>query len=152
MSLNVYLKKEDVPENIRVVEQNDKYFNLNTPLMDDNTTKEFLKLDGSVYNSPDTFIPREQKLGAMYRENICTGVKTVLNVHSHPEDCFSLLECGENILEKMYLLTRGNVLWPGRLCIVIENEECDIMMQGKHYMKYKKFLDALFYELQEVYV
>lgn len=152
MSLNVYLRKEDVPENIRIVEQNDKYFNLKTPLVNDDVTKEFLKLDGSVYNSPDTFISREPKLGAMLRENICTGVKTALNVYSHPEDCFSLMECGENILEKMYLLTEGHILWPGRLCIVVGNKECDITMQGKHYIEYKKFLDALFYELQEVYI
>lgn len=32
-----------------------------------------------------------------------------------------------NVLEKMYLLTEGNVLWPDRLCATAENEECDIM-------------------------
>lgn len=45
-----------------------------------------------VYNSPATFIGRDPSLGALYKQHLSTGTKTLLNVLNHPDKCFSTID------------------------------------------------------------
>lgn len=67
-----------------------------------------------VYNSPATFIGRDPSLGALYKQHLSTGTKTLLNVLNHPDKCFSTIECGYNALTLLMGFTEGQaVLHPG---------------------------------------
>lgn len=45
-----------------------------------------------VYNSPATFIGRDPSLGALYKQHLSTGTKTLLNVLNHPDKCFDTMQ------------------------------------------------------------
>lgn len=87
MSLQVY-NKTDPP--ISVIVDNDTYFDGHTELDSGDMCAGILKvIDKAVYNSPATFIGRDPSLGALYKQHLSTGTKTLLNVLNHPDKCLS---------------------------------------------------------------
>lgn len=126
MSLKVYTHKEDIPNHIKYINYNDKFFS-SVELKDDDTTKSILsRIDKAKYNSSDTFIGRDESLGALNKNLLSTGCKTILNIASHPEICFDVIECGQNALKCLTLLNQGYILWTFPVLITNKSEPCDI--------------------------
>lgn len=112
MSLQVY-NKTDPP--ISVIVDNDTYFDGHTELDSGDMCAGILKvIDKAVYNSPATFIGRDPSLGALYKQHLSTGTKTLLNISQHRDLCFDTIECGNNALTLLMGFTEGQaVLHPG---------------------------------------
>lgn len=85
MSLNVYLTKEEVPENLVIIRKNDDYFNGLTILHDTEFVHKVLwDIDMAKRCTDITFIERTISLGALNKSCLSTGTKTILNIYSHP--------------------------------------------------------------------
>lgn len=112
MSLQVY-NKTDPP--MSVIVDNDTYFDGHTELDSGDMCAGVLKvIDKAVYNSPATFIGRDTSLGALYKQHLSTGTKTLLNISQHRDLCFDTIECGNNALTLLMGFTEGQaVLHPG---------------------------------------
>lgn len=94
-------------------------------------------IDKAVYNSPATFIGRDPSLGALYKQHLSTGTKTLLNVLSHPDKCFSTIECGYNAISYMLNFNQGNVYIPNTFIFSpgLTSDNIDIVWDGKHFTK-----------------
>lgn len=113
MALVVYRTEEDVKNaGLDLIRVNDLFFNAETYL--DNTYLSNLVLstvDKAKYNSSLTFIGRSIDLGALNKNMLSTGTKTLLNIINHPDKCFDVCECGDNALSLLPLFKNGSVLW-----------------------------------------
>lgn len=143
MALNVYLKKEEIPAQLQVINKNDVYFdgytNLNGSEFEQNVLRE---IDQAHRVSELTFIGRTTALGALNKSNLSTGSKTLLNIYNNSDICFNVVECGDNALEFLCDLHAGHVLWEMPFINVERDEEtCDIMCRGKHFDNICDFLD-----------
>lgn len=135
MSLQVY-NKTDPP--MSVIVDNDTYFDGHTELDSGDICAGVLKvIDKAVYNSPATFIGRDTSLGALYKQHLSTGTKTLLNVLSHPDKCFSTIECGYNAISYMLNFKQGNVYIPNTFIFSpgLTSDNIDIVWDGKHFTK-----------------
>ena len=143
MSLMVYSKREDVPKNIKIIDSNDLYFNNMSIIPDTPISHEILrKIDKAEYNSDLTFIGRTKEIGALYKQYLSSGAKTLLNIIQHKDKCFNLIECGNNVLQFIPKLNDGFVLW--ELIVAIpeeEDEKCDIIYNDKHYDNFTELLE-----------
>ena len=144
MSLVVFREKSAIPENIKYIECNDEFFNYHTSIPDTEFGRKILKeVEGATYNSDITFVGRNKELGALNRELLCTGTKTLLDVLQHPDGyCFNVIECGENAMKILAQMNSGNVLWeePYFFC---DNFECDIEYNGEKFSRIYEFLDRV---------
>ena len=129
MSLQVY-NKTDPP--MSVIVDNDTYFDGHTELDSGDMCAGVLKvIDKAVYNSPATFIGRDTSLGALYKQHLSTGTKTLLNVLSHPDKCFSTIECGYNSISSRAMYIPNTFIFsPG-----LTSDNIDIVWDGKHFTK-----------------
>lgn len=107
--INIYRNKADFPENLEYVQLNDIYFNEVTfDLLDDRAKKIVKIIDG-------TEILGKYKVKSRFGDDILnidqlsSGCKTVLNVLYNPDKIFWIMECGENALEVLFELEKGNV-------------------------------------------
>lgn len=142
MSLKVYLSKEEIPEGVSVITKNDDYFDVNT-LLDASDNFILQSIDCAVYNSENTFIGRDESLGALYRENLSSGCKTALNVVHNTDKCFSTIECGNNASDVILQLQEGQVLWVRRSIMLDLNTQVDIICGNRSCMSIKEFIEAL---------
>lgn len=150
MPLHVYLRREDVPVGMNIIEENDAFFDGMTLLQKDAVTESVLRdIDGAEYNSQDTFIGREQWLGALNKSYLSTGAKTILNIKEYPERCFSVIECGNNALKELSLLHDGHVFFAGRVCASGKELPCDIEMNGKRYDDFIEFTGGIMMAMKE---
>ena len=107
--ITIYKNKNDIPQDMDYIELNDVYFNQNTAsILDERAEKIIEEIDGSqkvgkykIRSKFDDIILDIDKLSA--------GCKTVLNIFFNPDKVFCLKECGNNALEAVYSLERGNV-------------------------------------------
>lgn len=144
MSLNIYRNIEDIPKNIKYIDYNDLFFE-STQLNSDSLTSYILNtIDKATYNSPDTFIGRDKNLGALNKENLSTGCKTLLNIISNTDKCFNVAECGQNCLEMLAYIKDGNILWklPVLHCI-LDGKHCDINIDNKHFSNFDNFIEYI---------
>ena len=134
MSLNIYLREEDIPEGIDLIKRNDDFFSF-TLLNDSEFEKTVLReIDQAKYATESTFIGRSEWMGELRKDNLSTGCKTLLNIEKNPDYCFSSVECGYNALPLLRLLKHGNVLLAGRFILYDGDDlECDIVYKGVHY-------------------
>ena len=131
MSLKIYTKKESIPSHLKYVNYNDKFF-ASVELIDTPIHNNALRIiDKATYNSKDTFIGRDKSLGALNKSFLSTGCKTILNIASNPNICFDVIECGQNALNCLTMLTQGHILWTYPVLITDTNSECDIEINGK---------------------
>lgn len=140
MSLNVYVKMDEIPEGMKVIRCNDAFFK-GVDLQDDYVTNEILKyLDKARYGSACTFIDRNPDIGHLNKECLSTGCKTLLNVYYTPDVCFDFIECTYNVQEIIYLIRQGNVYieYP-TLSYSSKNHSCDIAYRGKRYTDFNEF-------------
>ena len=143
MSLHVYTELTGKPSDIPFIDYNDIFFN-SVALRDDSITRTILEvIDKAKYNSANTVIGRDPTLGALNKNCLSTGCKTLLNILYNPDKCFDLLECGTNVLELLPIIKNGNVYW--RYPIVCfcsyDDVECDIETDNKHFDSFRDFLD-----------
>lgn len=134
MSLIIYINEEDIPRDTKVCMFNDRYFNGNTLLSGSEDCKAALwAIDKAVYNSESTFIGRNPSIGALYREYLSTGCKTVINIIQHPDICFTARECGQNAKEFILTLTEGQVLWSYGQLDIDDDISCDVVCNNIHF-------------------
>ena len=134
MALYIYTNKSKVPKDIKIVDFNDNYFNLNTLIQNSDLVKDILALiDKAVYNSDKTFVGRTKELGALNKSMLSTGTKTLLNIIMHPDVCFNTIECGSNALEFIPLIKNGKVLWEIPVLSTIPKDKCDIILNETKY-------------------
>lgn len=107
--INIYRSQKDFPENLEYVQLNDVYFNEVTFDLLDERAKEIVeKID-------ETEILSKYKVKSRFGEEILnidklsSGCKTVLNVLYNSNKIFWVMECGENALEVLFQLEKGNV-------------------------------------------
>lgn len=141
MSLVVYKNMEDIPSNLKVIKLNDVFFNTETELSNNEIVKAILsEIDKATINSELTFVGRTKELGALNKNMLSTGTKTLLNILQHPEYCFDVCECGNNALCFLPLIKEGNILWEDISAAYSGNGVCDILYGGKNYSNFYEFL------------
>lgn len=139
MSLHVIRNKADLG-NIPFFDCNDLYFS-GQILNDNDITRKVLKdIDNAEYNDVGTFIGRDASLGALNKEHLSTGCKTLVNIINNPDKCFSLAECGQNALQELSFITDGYVLWENQMLFMLGDVACDLICDGQHYSSFKQFL------------
>lgn len=121
MSLRIYLREEDIPNNeILVKDVEDEYFKHNLPINE--FTKNLLKtIDQLTLNDDETLIDR---FGYKVSEDvICNGSKAAMCVLMS-DDVISLNECGYNARDFIIKnLKRGKVLMLQRALTIEGYEE-----------------------------
>ena len=107
--IRIFKEKRDIPENMDYAELNDLFFDQNTvSLIDKRAEKIIETIDGAKLIS-------KYKIGSRFSDvvldidRLSSGCKTVLNVLYYPDKVFCLKECGNNALEILYGLDRGQV-------------------------------------------
>lgn len=143
--LKIYTSIEDVQkDNKELIRINDSFFNSETSIIDSLLVRDILTLiDKAEYNSDLTFIGRTKKLGALNKNMLSTGTKTLLNILSFPDICFDVCECGDNALSFLPKIREGNILWELPIAIYQGEPACDIECNGQHFTNFYKFLESV---------
>ncbi len=145
MSLTVYRNISEIPGNIEYIDGNDSFFNVRTKLKNTTFCKDVLSvIDQASYLDENEFYDRRGV--SVYSSELSTGAKTLLNIESHPDVCFDVLECGENALELIPRIKNGNIVWEHIIVFPDNEEECDIIYHKHHFDKFFDFLDFVNYE------
>ena len=88
------------PQEIRLVLWGDSYFDTHTYLLTDTLVTGILwAVDKAKYNNKNSFISRVPEIGALNKNYLSSGTKTLLNIINHPDICFSIATCGGNALD-----------------------------------------------------
>lgn len=141
VSLVIYIEKDKIPTNLTVVDNNDTFFDLYTVLNNSKTEQRILaNIDKAVYNSPLTFIGRDRGLGALNKEHLSTGTKTLLNILYNQEICFNVVECGHNALCMLSEIQNGIIYWEHPVLLLEEDVSASIMFDGRKYSSWYGFL------------
>lgn len=144
VSLHVYRSADEVPKGIRVVTNNDLFFNARTSIKNNDLTSDILStIDKARYNSEFTFIGRTPELGALNKSMLSTGAKTLLNIISYPNVCFDTVCCGDNALEFIPKIKDGHAIWEIPVLAYTGSPDCDMEYGGIHYTDFYKFLHAV---------
>lgn len=145
MSLNVYTDKKYIPEGMRFVDYNDVYFDARTLLKDNEFTRKVLKeIDKARYQSEMTYISRREEFGALFKDTLSTGTKTLLNIYGSPDVCFSTIECGTNALEMLKYIRNGNALLVGTFCTEDICTNCDIILNNtEHFDNFDELMRTI---------
>ena len=147
MSLSVYNCKNDIPENVQYVDNNNLFFNVHTDIPDSELSREILKdIEMAEYAGPKKFKGRTKEFGEIYKEYLSTGTKTLFNIISYPDKCFDLVECGANALDFVAKIHDGHVFWKNIIAFPEGDESCDIDFKGKHYENIIDFLNSARYD------
>lgn len=111
MALHLYTDLEFIPKDMELIRRNDDFFNVYTSLQNDiYTNKALHEIEQAEYNSTDTFISRVKRFGALFKQFISTGTKTVLNIYYNQDKCFDIAECGDNAIEFLLRYGEGSIL------------------------------------------
>ena len=142
MALQVYLSREEIPKGIRVIDYNDVYFNGYTNLGTSEFEEKVLKkIDQAKRTSDMTFLGRTERLGSLAKNCLSTGSKTLLNIYHYPELCFNVMECGDNALELLAGIKKGNILWEHPFVNLSRRVvPCSIECRGKYFSELGAFL------------
>lgn len=144
MAINLYYNTEP-PAGLEVIRYNDIFFDAHTQLRQAPECERILRLvDKARYNSPDTFIGREERLGAIYREHLSTGTKTLMNILYNPDKCFDTLACGDNAVTLLFNFKQGYakisnlpVFTPGYM-----DDNIDVILDGKECHSYEEVIEC----------
>lgn len=144
MSLKIYRSVDEVPSEIKVVNSNDSFFNVMTDLTNTELVCNILRtVDKAEFNSNQTFIGRTKELGALHKSMLSTGTKTLINIIQHPEFCFNVVECGNNVLQFIPKITEGHILWELPVAVCRDRPKCDIDYRGRHCAEFLEFLSQV---------
>lgn len=102
-------KKKAIPKQMELVGLNDIFFNKYTAKLLDDKAKDYIfKIDGSEYVNKYVIHSKFDGM-SLNIDKLSTGCKTVLNIIYNPEKIFDIRECGENALDIIYALSKGNI-------------------------------------------
>ena len=151
MALNVFLARTEIPDNMQLICENDAYFNGYTKIGDSKFERNVLNIiDKAKRVSDFKFTGRTEKLGNLNKSCLSTGTKTLVNIYNNTDDCFNVVECGDNALEFLCDLRNGNVLWEFPFInFERDDETCDILCRGRHFTNIVDFMD---YDWEDNYV
>lgn len=143
--LYIYSDKDTIPKDKKYIDCNDIFFNTKTTLSDGELVPYILqKIDGAKKYSDLTFIPRNEKLGSLYKEFLSTGCKTLLNIISYNNYCFDLVECGNNVLHLLPYISmnvkQASVFWRD-YCFPFDSIDCNFMYDGVEFSSTKVYND-----------
>lgn len=142
--LTIYRSKENIPNSIKYVKDNDAYFDAKSKLLNNDLVKEvLLKIDGAEYVSQDVFLGRNKKLGGLNKIHLSTGAKTLINILNKDNVCFDVVECGINALDLLPMLSEkvnGHIVWKDCLYPFAKNCSCDISYNGKYFYEVFDFI------------
>lgn len=144
MCLTIYTNKSQIPKEIILIDYNDLFFE-SVNLVDNEVTKKILSdIDKAKYNSPLTFIGRDNSIGALNKSNLSTGTKTLLNIVTNKDKCFSVSECGQNALSFIPHIKEGHILWEVPVLHYLGDcEQCDIKIDDKEFKDFDAFLSYI---------
>lgn len=144
MCVNIYTAVDQIPTGIQLIRNNDVYFDGMTNLNDDSISRMIMKtIDHAEYHSPLTFIGRDPSLGALNKDFLSTGAKTLLNILQHSDKCFDVCECGNNALCLLTKIENGNILWSAPIMAYFDDDpSCSFNFQGKLYTNVFDFLEV----------
>lgn len=144
MCVNVYTAVDQIPAGIQLIRNNDVYFDNMTNLNDDSISRMIMKTsDRAKYHSPLTFIGRDPSLGALNKDFLSTGAKTLLNILQHSDKCFDVCECENNALCLLTKIKSGNILWSAPIMAYFDDDpSCSFNFQGKLYTNVFDFLEV----------
>ena len=130
MSLHVYLDREDIPEEIEVIRDNERFFIEHTmPILDERMNELSKGIDNATYLDNTRCYDRFGV--AIYLMDLSTGGKTILNIAYHPDKCFSLIQTGENACVVLGTLTEGHV-YDGLPNFKSGSDKCDILLMDPY--------------------
>mgnify|MGYP004637673879 CR=1 FL=1 len=147
MSLRIYTHRKDVPNGMSIIDKNDEYFAAYTKIASNAVVSQIIRVSDDAVRASDTsYFSRISPDAAITKDNLSTGAKTLLNVLEHKDTCFSLLECGNNILNALHLVTDGNALWETP-SIMLEHRDmpCDAIVGQKHFTNFSLLIMYLYY-------
>ena len=110
MSLNVYIREEDIPRGMKYVMDNDALFfnDYNNGLVITKGIVDLIKVtDRGIVVDNKSMISYLGMLTSLL--NLSTSTKMVLNVINHPDMCISTVECGSNIVPFIFQQPKGNI-------------------------------------------
>lgn len=151
MSLIIYTSRSEIPSDLRIIDNNDRYFDGRSIIPDSPLVAHILKdIDGATRASDLAFYGKFLENVALDRSMLCTGTKTLLNILQHPDRCFNVIECGDNALAYLSKITDGFILWEVCSMPWLEgNDNCDIIIPAdgdKHYTSFNRVIDRLYYK------
>ena len=155
MSLSVYNRKDDIPENVQYVDNNNLFFNVHTDIPDSELSREILKdIEMAEYAGPKKFKGRTKEFGEIYKEYLSTELgygpssinQRLAAIKAYPDKCFDLVECGANALDFVAKIHDGHVFWKNIIAFPEGDESCDIDFKGKHYENIIDFLNSARYD------
>ena len=115
MALNIYVDTEDIPKSLKVIRFNDNQFDydLDSMKIDKNIEKLMYIIDGSRY-IPDGNGSMRTRYGDLLKLSyLSTGCKTAINIYNHPNEIVDCIECGDNAINEILSLNRGNIIGYG---------------------------------------
>ena len=105
----IVYKKKAIPSDLELIEINDLFFNKYTvELLDDKARAIISSIDKSEFIDKYSIGSRFDGT-RLNIDKLSTGCKTTLNILYNPDKVFNISECGENALDIIYSLERGNV-------------------------------------------
>ena len=151
MALFIYNSVDKVPNGIKIVKDNDAYFNAKSKLLDNDLVKLVLKrIDEAEYVTEDVFLGRNVDCGNLNKIHLSTGTKTLVNIINFSDICFDVVECGINVFDLLPEISskvNGHILWKNCIYPFAENSSCDIVYNGK---RFTKVFDFMFEVCEEV--
>ena len=105
----ITIYKRPMPRGMKLVVLNDIFFNKSTvSLLDERAAEIIERIDRSKMLSKFTISSRFDGM-TLNIDKLSTGCKTALNIMYNPDKVFDIRECGDNALDVIYSLPRGNV-------------------------------------------
>lgn len=107
--ITIYKCESDIPIDSELIVLNDVYFNKHTAELLDERAKEIIQIiDGAVMIGKYQIQSKFHDV-VLDIDRLSTGCKVVLNVLYNPGKVFCMKECGENALDILYAMERGQV-------------------------------------------
>lgn len=150
--ITIFDDTNQIPEGIEYVKFNDAYFGYSGIISDNEDTRLILKtIDKCEYNNHVSFYNRCGKdFGALSKEHLSTGTKTLLNIINNPDKCFDLIELGHNAFELLAHLSKthdGYVYSEAPLYFLKSTDDtCSFKYKGKMYDHYFELFDTIYYD------
>jgi hypothetical protein len=107
--ISIYKSKSDIPQDKELVLLNDVFFNkITADKIDDGANSIIYEIDGAT--RVGKYLIKSKFNGVTLDiDKLSTGCKTVLNVLYNIDKVFSMSECGDNALDILYSMEKGNV-------------------------------------------
>lgn len=135
MSLIIYYDKSMVPSGMKLITNNDYYFDSNIHLENTPEVRRLLlNIDDASYQAPDIIVSNKHKSrGDIYSIYLSTGCKSALNVLlSNEHVVIDSHQMGDNAYNEALLLNKGFMLYKVVLTGLPLETSCDIIFEGIH--------------------